>query len=685
MQLDRRSNNLLKEVLTNPQIKSISLESKYELSRRQISYSFEKINHWLLTKNLPPINRNRQGMFLIEPILIETLLSKQENNAMKELVLTEETRIQIILLMMISQIDETLSLNHFTHALDVSKNTVLHDIKQAQLIIQEDDLTIHYSRKAGYYIEGEEFFIRKLLVHLINRLLFVQNKQLFLSEIMRLSNQELVEMTLRVERIENQLNLKFTDEKIDALPFSLIIILKRIRAGMFIGDLPVKHDELTYTKEWQAVYELFDETEHIPDSERVFFTLHLLITNIYWSDLHKQDIVPSLMIAINEMLTKFEKYACMVIKDRDQLINKLLIHVKPAYYRIKFELTDIDQLHQPVGAEFSELQHLVKKAITPLAQLIGQDIPDHEITYLSMLIGGWLARQGEHLNKKIKAVIVCPKGVSVSKMMDSVLKEIFPEFVFLDSLSVREFYQFQLDYDIVFSLIHLETDRKVFIVKSFPEKEEKLWLRQQVMGYLYGYSNDVINVEELINVIEKDATILNKTNLTKRIYSFINQQGTSTPLLTEEEPTPHLAELIPATNITLRKNIKSWNEAIRVTAQPLLRKGAITHQYVDAVIEHCQEDPYIVIGDGLAIPHASPENGVLHVGMSLLRIEEGVTFAHDYSIKIIILIAALDKHQHFKALTELLKLAGTRADLLKIKQAKVKKEITDTFKKYQQL
>ena len=119
------------------------------------------------------------------------------------------------------------------------------------------------------------------------------------------------------------------------------------------------------------------------------------------------------------------------------------------------------------------MHHLVGQSTKPLAELIGSDIPDSETAFLTMLIGGWLRKQGDSLQEKIKAIVVCPKGVSVSRLMFSELRELFPEFVFLDSLSVREFYNFDLDYDIVFSPIFLETDKKLFLASSLLERGEK--------------------------------------------------------------------------------------------------------------------------------------------------------------------------------------------------------------------
>ncbi|WP_232324839.1 helix-turn-helix domain-containing protein [Halobacillus mangrovi] len=62
-------------------------------------------------------------------------------------------------------------MNHFTFELDFSKNTILHDLKQAQAFLDEYNLTIKYSRKSGYLLEGKEFQVRRVLIRVIYELL----------------------------------------------------------------------------------------------------------------------------------------------------------------------------------------------------------------------------------------------------------------------------------------------------------------------------------------------------------------------------------------------------------------------------------------------------------------------------------------------------------------------------------
>ena len=53
--------------------------------------------------------------------------------------------------------------------------------------------------------------------------------------------------------------------------------------------------------------------------------------------------------------------------------------------------------------------NLGSQSTKPLAELIGSEIPESETAYLTMLIGGWLRRQGASLQEKVKAIVVCPE------------------------------------------------------------------------------------------------------------------------------------------------------------------------------------------------------------------------------------------------------------------------------------
>ncbi len=183
-------------------------------------------------------------------------------------------------------------------------------------------------------------------------------------------------------------------------------------------------------------------------------------------------------------------------------------------------MTEIETVQNPFSVEYRELHHLVKRSLGPLEELFGKEIPETEAIYLTMLIGSWMTRQGESIAKKTKAIVVCPQGVSVSRLMLKELKELFPEFIFLDSLSVRQFNGYELSYDIIFSQTPLTTDKLVYVTKAFLSREEKHRLKQQVMQDIHGYKPMTIQIDQLMDMISGYATIENESELKEALHSY---------------------------------------------------------------------------------------------------------------------------------------------------------------------
>ena len=327
MQLDDRGNKFIKELISNPSINAKDLEKKYSLTRRQIDYSFKKINDWLKTQNLPLIERTRQGIFIIDPIIFQTLSDNTVYETVLSKIFTENERVNLIILMLLSN-NEELSIIHFTSELDVSKNTVLSDLKKAQSVAKQYSLMIRYSRREGYLIEGKEFHARRILMNTTNKVIEMNNGKELIKKLSSISEEEIDEFRKRLEQAENSLNLKFTDEKIDSMPYVLSLILKRIRMGKIVSYSTINYRELTGTKESKATEEILHNFNDIPMEERLFVTLHLLTTNVYWSELTNGDIIPDLIQALEQMLFIFERSACIVIQEKEQLLNKLVLQIQ---------------------------------------------------------------------------------------------------------------------------------------------------------------------------------------------------------------------------------------------------------------------------------------------------------------------------------------------------------------------
>ena len=90
--------------------------------------------------------------------------------------------------------------------------------------------------------------------------------------------------------------------------------------------------------------------------------------------------------------------------------------------------------------------------------------------------------------------------------------------------------------------------------------------------------------------------------------------------------------------------------------------------------------PYIVLRRNIAIPHAGPEDGVKKLGMSLLKIKDGLTLEDGNTFYIVVVISAVDKNQHLNALLQLMKLADDDKTIKSMRKKESKDEIYQMIK-----
>lgn len=661
MYLDERSNLILRSVLSNPDISNSEIENKFNLSRRQISYSFTKINDWLADNNYPMIKRTNGGKFIVSPILIEMFAEKDESSSSARYIPSEKERAQLLLLMLLSS-EEELSLIHFSSALEVSKNTVLRDIKFAQKLVSFYRLEIVYSRMHGYDIVGGEWDKRKLLIDVLRNIFDIYKGESYIRQFSQITLTEIEKLKLQMEEVETRLHLKFIDEKIKLLPYVISILLKRIKKGLVITDsYYIDYEALSDTKEFEAAEILIQDVKSIPKQERLFITLQLLTSNVLSSQFLTDSELPQLKRSLKDSLDLFEKKAAITFKEKDALLERLVLHMKPAYYRIKYHLTTNYSMLERVSEEFKAIHFIVKDSIKPFEEYIGCEIPESEIMFITIFIGGHLINSGETIPVKKKAVVVCPNGVSISKLMEHTLRDLFPEFYFYQAFSIREFEKLDQEFDIVFSPVPLQTDKHLFIVDQFISDFEKMQLRQRVMQGIFGLNTSVVNIDQIISIIEKYAKIQEKPSLEKALQDYFSLQVSSEM---NQKSEYNLSDLITPETIVLEDAVESWHEAIKIAAGPLLKKGSISECYVDTMLnQYPMMSPHILLRMNVAIPHAKPEDGVHSVGMSLLRIKNGLSFNSDHKVHFVVVIAAIDKNQHLNALLQLTKLAN-RPDVI---------------------
>ena len=279
---------------------------------------------------------------------------------------------------------------------------------------------------------------------------------------------------------------------------------------------------------------------------------------------------------------------------QDKMLNEyLLAHVLSCYHRAKKkELLDnpfLKDMKNAYPKDFNEL----KNNIYILENSMNIRLSDDEIAYILMHIRASVERQNiSTYNPRI--IVTCNSGMGTGNLLATLLQKNFGIEV-LEVCSVHNLDKALQDSkpDLIVSTVPIAVnDTPYKIVNAVPAEN---------------------NLEDLQN-----------------IFASIRSQKMQKPHYTALDAADHtisLFNLFNADNIRLDSEVESWEEAIISAGELMLWQKKISVNYLNKMIDLVhQYGPYIVIGPGIALAHAAPEDGCLSPGVSLVRLKKPVRF-----------------------------------------------------------
>lgn len=117
-----------------------------------------------------------------------------------------------------------------------------------------------------------------------------------------------------------------------------------------------------------------------------------------------------------------------------------------------------------------------------------------------------------------------------------------------------------------------------------------------------------------------------------------------------------ILDLLKKENIEIKASAEDWKEVVEKAGQLLKKADYVEEEYVEAMKDSIiKNGPYVVIGKGVALLHARPEDGVNKLGMSLLTLAEPIEFGNENNdpVRIAFAFCAEDNKKHVKAIADL--------------------------------
>lgn len=134
-------------------------------------------------------------------------------------------------------------------------------------------------------------------------------------------------------------------------------------------------------------------------------------------------------------------------------------------------------------------------------------------------------------------------------------------------------------------------------------------------------------------------------------------------------------------NTMFIETIDSWQEAIRLSAEPLVNNGTVEDTYVEAMIQNVLENGnYIILLPQIAMPHARPEYGSKGVGLTFLRVKEPVMFPDGEPVKIFFALSSDSPEGHLDLIASLGELLSDEELYQKLFDVETEEELLDLVK-----
>jgi mannitol operon transcriptional antiterminator len=592
-------------------------------------------------------------------------------------------------------------LNDFIELFQVSRNTILEDIKKLKEEISEFQLQIVSERYQGYKIKGDENDIRRVLIHyltfvtpesgwykiIVDSALAKKLKQeQLLQPYLLFNNDELLLLKNLLIEYERKFHIEFTDEILNNLIVWFYLFSRRIRQEQYVGIDPIEKGVINSTEAFKGAKTLCSYLSremniNIPDVEVYYMAKYLLSAKVNY-DLNPTDEnheMKSLYHVVESMVSDFQLYGAVNFSEKEQMIKNLFVHLKPAYYRIRYGIKVENILCDSVEQNYPEVFHLTKKVIHHFERLINQPVNDSEIAYIVMHFGAWLRREGITLSSaRKKLLIVCTSGLGTSRILESQIKGLIPNVDIVGVISLREYEKQELSADFIVSTVPLpDKGIPVFVFKPILDNKDK----ERLLRLFNSLNNEthtdqLYSVDTVMDMVKRYATVEEEEALKKELRRYLQ----SPVSIESEKRKPSLGNLLKSERIIEISQVSDWKEAIKQAALPLLDQGYINMNYVEKMIENVLKlGPYIVISEQFALPHAAPADGVKKTGMSMLLLEKPVDLMGE-SVRILAVLATWDNEQHLKALEQLTKLLKeSRKEML---CAKSKEEIIKLIQTY---
>lgn len=337
------------------------------------------------------------------------------------------------------------------------------------------------------------------------------------------------------------------------------------------------------------------------------------------------------------------------------LITGLIDNLKFSIYRIKNDIQIINSVFKDLILNKDKNIEIVKKAVEETEKEFKINFTEYELAAMAYLVRASIKRTKRNNIKKV--LLICGLGYGSSKILEESLKENYE----LDIVDVIPYYLADdlipayKEVDFILSTIEIhrqfEVSYGIPIIKINPVMQKEDF--EKLAEYGIEKNKTSISLKKLISIIENNTEIKDRQKLIDSLKNEFEDR-----IINDIQKTGYtLKKLLKKENVKFIDEAENWKEAIFQSGDLLVSNKKVTSEYVEEMIELVEKHgPYIVLEEGIAMPHAGISENVLETGISLLVVDEKVSLPKGRNANIFLSFAAKNKNDNIDIMNDLFEL-----------------------------
>lgn len=674
--MDKRSNLILNQLLKEGELELKEASKQYQVSERIIRRKIKELNDELRANGLPLIDINSEGVLRLEDTgedLRQQFRQFIKENNFYTYHLSKNER-KTILAMLLLNADEYVTAAWISEYVSTSRNTIISDLNDLKDWFQKNNMNLVSQVQKGYVVHASEGDIRSGMLKLLELNLDEEKYgtmgayhafgHLLLKEIQYQGCYEKIQRILKEEEARHDCFL--SDFSFSVAVYELVILINRIKKGKTLDQERQKEwGSTVQSSKYPLSRAVLDRlgrefSFQVPEAEVENFVFCLRRKSYLKSGTNNVDqlVIPVLIgEVIYGITSRFQINFYLDFALYDLLVD----HMKSSIYRMASGEVLENPFRSEIEKGYPEVFSVVEECLKPLEDYLEVKVPRDEVSFLVMYIASMLERDKLERMKeqRVPAVLVCAMGRGTVQLMLAKLKQLEDVIHVTDVRSAHE-------------LKDMEQIKDQLVISTVPFSE-----------------GDLPNLLMVTPMLEQDDLyrIRRKATKLRENWSDIHEENCEPSNDTGSEVKAErnfLAEMLSADRIEINREAKDWEEGVRAAGQLLYDSGAVSYEYIDAMVENIRiNGSYVVIYPGIAIPHAEQEKGAIREAASLVRLRMPVAFGNSENdpVTYIIGLSILNSNSINCAIYNLVRMFGQEEAKRQMEAQETPEELMNTIRR----